>query len=368
MQNNTNGTKSDLLVKELQRKIVSGEYALGSSLPTCRQLADLHGVSYVTAYKVLAQLERDGYITLKKHVGSTVSYIHNAPLPKPSQKIVNLVTAKSPRKMFQEFLDIGQRIFSKDGWQVRKFRLESSDTLPDDLLLAVNSPDAYSLSLSLRTTFSNIFASQQHFLERAIYLGEYLTDPRFTCITCNESATVHMALEHFRKTGRTRPAIVRYQKDNMTEEQRISAWRSELTSCGFSFDWCTAHIFACEPTASHFDTQWMRESFLRWKDNGRLEDIDSIFIPHEYHAIVFEEICLKNAIRIPDDLAIITLGNDPCLAAANPPLPILDNSMERHLELARMILESRLRGETIHQQLFTFHPALILPSPSQNKQ
>ncbi|MBQ6470845.1 MAG: LacI family DNA-binding transcriptional regulator [Victivallales bacterium] len=368
MPKNTNGFKSDLLVRELQRKIVSGEYALGSSLPTCHQLAHLHGVSYVTAYKVLAQLEHDGYITLKKHVGSTVSYIHNAPQPKPSQKTINLVTAKSNRQMFRDFLEIGQRIFARDGWQVRKFQLESTNTLPDDVLQSINSPDAYSLFFGLHSTFTNTLASEQHFLARAVYLGEYLTDLRVTCITCDEGATVRIALEHFRSMGRTRTAIVRYMKGNITEGQRISTWRSEMMANGASFDWCTAHTLSCQPPPSHDDTQWIRESFLRWKTDGILSEIDSIFIPHEPHAVVFEELCRKDGIHIPEDLAVITLGNDPCLAVANPPLPFLDNGLEHHLELARMLLESRLRGETIPQQLFTFHPVLRLPPHLPNKQ
>ena len=205
----TTGFKSGQLAAALRERIVSGEYSRGSRLPTCNMLTEQYHVSYMTAYKALVQLEREGYITLKKHVGSTVSYIQGAPLP--HCKSLNLLTSRAgDLPVIQEFLDIGKRIFTAAGWSVKVFRVPYGDNLPDDALLAVNSPDAYSLFFDLHTVFKNIRASQEHFYERAIYLGEYLPDTRLTAITCDEPATVREVLEYFRAHGRTRTAIFQY--------------------------------------------------------------------------------------------------------------------------------------------------------------
>ncbi|MBR6470524.1 MAG: GntR family transcriptional regulator [Victivallales bacterium] len=351
------GFKSSQVASELRGRIVSGEYSLGSRLPTCKALTSLYGVSLVTAYKALAQLESEGYITLKKHVGSTVSFIQDAPHPRC--KSLNLITSQSDQPITQDFLNGGQRLFGTDGWEVKVFRVLEAERLPDDVLLAVNSPDAYSLFFNLHTIFKNTLASQEHFYERAIYLGEYLPDMRLTNITCDESATVHAVLEHFRARGRTRTAIFQYHLDNMTEAQRITAWCGEMMAHGASLQWCNDHLFLCDIQWGDQRTKWMRESFFQLLERNFFAEIDSLFVPIPKHAQVLTELCRKNGIAIPRDLAIVTLmGDDANLNQSSPALSYVDNAMRHHLKLAFQVLESRLQGQRTPQRLFTFHPEL----------
>ena len=356
------GFKSNQLIASLRGRIISGEYPQGSRLPTCKELAELYQVSYMTAYKAMVQLERDGYITLKKHVGSTVSYIQDAPLPRC--KSVNLITSTSSQSLIQNFLSMGQKIFSEAGWKVKAFRVPNGETLPDDVLLAVNSPDAYSLFFDLHTIFQNTLASQDHFYERAIYLGEYFPDPRLTTITCDEPATVRAVLEHFRAHGRTRTAIVHYHLDNMTEMQRITAWTSEMMAHGASLQWCNDHLFPCDIQWGDNRTHWMRESFFQLQERNFFDGIDSFFVPIPKHAMVLAELCQKQGIAIPQDLAIVTLGDEESQTTARQALSYIDNSMHRHLALALQLLESRLQGKSTSQRLFTFQPELLVRESS----
>ncbi len=351
------GFKSNQLVASLQKRIIAGEYPRGSRLPTCKELAELYQVSYMTAYKALVQLECDGYITLKKHVGSTVSYIQDAPLPRC--KSLNLITSTSSHPLIQNFLLEGQRLFSEAGWEVKTYRVRlEGETLPDEVLLAVNSPDAYSLFFDLHTFFRNTLASQDHFYERAIYVGEYFPDPRLTTITCDEPATVRTVLEHFRNHGRTRTGIFQYHLDNVTEMQRITAWSSELMAHGASLQWCNDHLFLCDLTWGDTRTKWMRESFFRLQECNFFAGIDSLFIPISKHATVLARLCQEHGIRIPQNLAIVTLGEAEAPNQPQPAISYIDNSMRRHLALALQVLESRLQGQRTPQRLYTFHPEL----------
>lgn len=353
----TTGFKSNQLVASLRGRIVSGEYPLGSRLPTCKELAELYQVSYMTAYKALVQLEHEGYITLKKHVGSTVCYIQDAPLPRC--KSLNLITSTSyGLPITQNFLDEGKRLFAEAGWKVATFRIPYGKNLPDDVLLAVNSPDAFSLFFDLHTVFRNTLASQDHFYERVIYVGEYFPDVRLTTITCDEPATVRTVLDHFRAQGRTRTAIFQYHLDNVTETQRITAWCTEMMAHGASLQWCNDHVFLCDLKWDDRSTRWMRESFLRLQKRNFFDGIDSIFIPIPKHATILAELCQKHGIKVPQDLAIVTLGDDEAKSKSHLAIPYIDNSMRRHLALAMQVLESRLRGQRTPQRLFTFHPEL----------
>lgn len=351
----TKGFKSNQLVATLRERIVSGEYPLGSRLPTCKELAEQHQVSYMTAYKALAQLEREGYITLKKHVGSTVSYIQDAPLPRC--KSLNLVTSNAyGLRLTQDFLEEHQRLFAAAGWQVATYRIPYGTTLPDDVLLAVNSPDAFSLFFDLHTAFQNTEASQEHFYERVIYLGEYFPDVRMTTITCDEPATVRTVLEYFRAQGRTRTAIFQYHLDNVTEMQRITAWSGEMLAHGASLQWCNDHLFFCDLKWNDSSNRYMRESFRRLQERNVFAEIDSLFVPIPKHAATLARLCRENGVAVPRDLAIVTLGN-----SADRTLPYIDNGMRHHAALALQVLESRLHGQRTPQRLFTFQPRLMLP-------
>jgi len=361
------GFKCRQLAEELRQKIVSGEYAFGSRLPGSQVLSSLYNASYVTVYKALLQLEQEGYITMKKRVGSIVSFIRDA--PSPTQKRLNLITTDLPFPVFQDFLEAGREIFTKAGWDIQTFLLPETSTLPDKALLAVNSPDAYTLVWGINSVFQNMLASLDHFYDRTIYVGEYLTDLRLTCVTCDEPTTMRIALEHFRANGRTRTAIFRYFLDSLTESHRISAWQSDMMAHGASYRWCLDHTFKCTPQRSVDDNSWMDEAFEALLRSGRLAEIDSIFIAFEPHAVRFEQLCRQHGIAIPDDISVITLGNNTCINQASPPLSYIDNRMEHHLRLALEILENRLQGISSSQRLFTFQPTLkpaasSLPPPA----
>ncbi|MBO4620859.1 MAG: GntR family transcriptional regulator [Victivallales bacterium] len=358
------GFKSNQVAEVLRKKILSGEYPYHSKLPTCRELARLHGVSYVTMHKALTWLEKSGYITMREHVGTTVSFIQNASTP--TCRVVNLVTNDSLHPATQIFLEQGQEMFAGHGWEIRQFRLNEYDkNLPDTALQAVISPDAYSIFFDVRTAFQNTLASQKHFYERTIYIGEYLPDPRLTCIICDGASEISKLLEHFQARGRTNTAIYCYgMANNLAANQRISYWRSNMMGAGKSFQWCSEHIFFCEASQDYEDRQWMYDSFEELLKNDRLSDIDSLYIPLERHAVLFEELCAEHGINIPGDLAIACLGNDPCLENAPIPLTYLDNRILHHLKLAMDILETRLRGEELPQRFFTFSPQLVIRASS----
>ena len=358
--NQTIGFLSGQLFHRLREQIVTGEYPLGSRLPTCKELMKQHDVSICTAYKALAQLEREGYITLKKHVGSTVSYIRDA--PKPRCKVLNLVTSNFPYPLVKGFLEDGQRLFGAADWKINTFSIPREESLPADVLLAVNSPDAYSIFFDVRAGFRNTQASQEHFYERAIYLGDYLADQRLTSITCDEAATVRIALEYFRSLGRTNCALFCYMPDSVTENLRRSCWQSDMMAQGKSLRWCLNHAFYFPITPVMEEDAWMETTFREMLAKGQLDDLDAVFIPYELHAIRFQQLCEDHGIAVPKRLAIITLGNIPQIQRGEVTLPWLDNRIIHHLEFAREILEARMDGDAVPPQLFTYCPKLHLPS------
>lgn len=61
--------------KWLKRKILAGDFSSGERLPTCRELAEIRNVSYVTVTKAIKELEADGLVSSRQGQGIVVKPI-----------------------------------------------------------------------------------------------------------------------------------------------------------------------------------------------------------------------------------------------------------------------------------------------------
>ncbi|MFV0400243.1 MAG: substrate-binding domain-containing protein [Oscillospiraceae bacterium] len=73
-------------------KITGGELSPGSPLPSEAQMTELHGISNITARRVLNELKREGYVIREKGRGTYVAE-HSEPLP-GSMKVISLILAR----------------------------------------------------------------------------------------------------------------------------------------------------------------------------------------------------------------------------------------------------------------------------------
>ncbi len=61
------------LKEQLIIAIVAGEYTMGGSFPTVRELAEDAGVNRNTMQRALSELEHDGFVTTNRTAGRTVT-------------------------------------------------------------------------------------------------------------------------------------------------------------------------------------------------------------------------------------------------------------------------------------------------------
>ena len=61
------------LVEHIKLAIISGEFPLGSRLPSVRELAAEAGVNPNTMQRALAELEREGFVQTQRTLGRTVT-------------------------------------------------------------------------------------------------------------------------------------------------------------------------------------------------------------------------------------------------------------------------------------------------------
>ncbi len=84
------------LIEQIELKICSGDYALGSKLPSVRDLAQVAAVNPNTMQKALAKLEEDGLVSTHRTSGRFVT---------EDAQMVNETKNKLAHSQINEFLE-----------------------------------------------------------------------------------------------------------------------------------------------------------------------------------------------------------------------------------------------------------------------
>ena len=90
------------LKEQLIIAIVAGEYNMGGSFPTVRELAEDAGVNRNTMQRALSELEHDGFVTTNRTAGRTVTTDEGL-VTRMKESIAN----KSIEKFIKEMAAIG---------------------------------------------------------------------------------------------------------------------------------------------------------------------------------------------------------------------------------------------------------------------
>ena len=90
------------LKEQLIIAIVAGEYNMGGSFPTVRELAEDAGVNRNTMQRALSELEHDGFVTTNRTAGRTVTTDEGL-----VTRMKESIAKKSIEKFIQEMAAIG---------------------------------------------------------------------------------------------------------------------------------------------------------------------------------------------------------------------------------------------------------------------
>ena len=92
------------LKEQLIIAIVAGEYNMGGSFPTVRELAEDAGVNRNTMQRALSELEHDGFVTTNRTAGRTVTTDEGL-----VTRMKESIAKKSIEKFIKEMAAIGYR-------------------------------------------------------------------------------------------------------------------------------------------------------------------------------------------------------------------------------------------------------------------
>ena len=167
------------------------------------------------------------------------------------------------------------------------------------------------------------------------YPGAQATDIHF--IGCNNLKGGLLAARALLEAGRTRPAIVRYDKDLATQRQRYLGFRQALEEQGLSLD--DARIIRADAVNMAAGYELTRDLCQR------TQNFDSIFYTSDIFACGGIRYLNEAGIRVPEDISIIGMDDTPLSSILH--LTTIRQPVEEMGILAADSIVSLINGEKI---------------------
>jgi LacI family transcriptional regulator len=168
-------------------------------------------------------------------------------------------------------------------------------------------------------------------------------------ITCDDRAMGRMAVEHLLNCGLRQFAFFTYG----------NAWWTETHGRGF----CEAlqeqgydcHVYQPPPTAERAVPVWherQRPRLSKWLRS--LPRPIGIYTAGDLHAVRLLDVCQELNIVVPEEIAILSLGNDPVICeTVRPTLSSLDLDARRIGYEAASLLDQKMAGKKSRGVLYT---------------
>ena len=359
---NQETAKHKVVRQALTESIRRGEYKPGERIPAERDLAELYGVSYMTARRAVTEMVEVDLLRRRPREGTFV--------PPRSVKRLSTITVHlvcpglgfgSP--MIRTFLQAGDQKAEARGWRTEVIQLHHSQVRPvaraldggDLMVMLPSGPD-------LETTMIETLQKAEG---RAVLLGNRLDHLGVPSVMADDAEGIRLAMQHLHEFGHREIAIMTATPNHNVDRVQIAAWRAASPA-----DWDEAHfakriIVVDTPRHESYD-DYVYQSLSDYLagDNGATT---AILCLQESMALPALAACRHAGRAVPEKMSLIASGNNPALAYAQPPVTCIDVHVEEHMDKALQVFDKVLAGQLADADLLHLvKPHLELRKSVQN--
>lgn len=327
-------TPKHIIVRQaLTEAIRRGDYKPGDRLPAERDLAEMHGVSYMTARRAVTEMVEVDLLRRRPREGT---FVPPRTLTRLATQTVHLVCPLSSSSMIQSFLDYGGRAAEKREWRTEIIRLHPAQTRA--AIRALEGGDLIIVLPSGPELDGPLAEALQGAQGRAVVLGNSLHQLGVPSVMADDTRGITLAMEHLQSAGHREIAIVSANPDHPVDRVQIAAWRAAAPA-----DWdeehFTSRILVVNTPRHENRADHVYQAVSDYLSNDEGKTTALICLLEEMTMPVLAA-CRDAGREVPEKMSIITAGNNPMLAYAYPPVTCIDVNIEEHLERAMNMLEN----------------------------
>jgi LacI family transcriptional regulator len=187
-------------------------------------------------------------------------------------------------------------------------------------------------------------------------------DPEVCIVDVDRVTAVRIAVRHLAETGRKRTALAAWAPRDGFEHSvlpRREGYARETAAQGMPFDGELVFRCGCKP---RFGMPPERTIDCAIDDLVRAASADAIVAHDDYWAVQLIRRMQRQGLRVPDDVAVIGMGNTPMAALTNPAITTVDQGVEKIAEPMVRLLRRLIEGRSVPEgeRLVLVQPRLVV--------
>jgi DNA-binding LacI/PurR family transcriptional regulator len=355
--------KQNGIVEKLRERIVQGEIAPGSQLPTRSVLGQEYGVSSATLQRALDKLTRDGFVYARGKAGT---YVSETP---PHLSRYGLVFPHGPgwgrgwNRFWQALANEAQRLQEVEQRQIPIYYGGEGHADERDFQKLLRDVEGHRVA-GLIFTHPPYYYRGTPILDQpgmprvAITTGDY----GMPAVTAGETTFIRRALDYLASKGRQRIAIVSIS--GYFTAASLGVWRAELAARGMA---CGPHwmqgVHDGHPEQSQNIVQLLMYASGQERPDGLIIADDNL-VEHATAGLI------SAGVRVPDDVEVVAHCNFPWPTPSVVPVRRLGYDARRLLALCvekidRMRSGSPVEAVTELEAVFEEEASCAAPAASQ---
>ncbi|CAM4084453.1 LacI family DNA-binding transcriptional regulator [Zobellia nedashkovskayae] len=303
-------------------------------------LKDIANILEISTAAVSKALQDDSRISSKtkeavKKVAKDLNYQPNhlaSALRKGKSNLVGVIVPRTNSNFFSSVVQNMEEVLNKAGYNIiitqsnesYKKECDSIDTL---LFTQV---DGIIASMANETTDLDYYEKIKSRGIPLILFDRGENDLNVDYIGIDDYASSHMIVEHLVEQGCKRIAHIGGYQRTRIFNNRIRGYKDAIKKHGLPLD----SELLLESSLTQEDGRLKMEQLLSLKTRP-----DAVYIAGDYAALGALQVLKENAIKVPNEIALVGFGNEPFTAMVSPPI----TSIEQHsTEIGRLAAQTFL--------------------------
>ena len=303
-------------------------------------LKDIANILEISTAAVSKALQDDSRISSKtkeavKKVAKDLNYQPNhlaSALRKGKSNLVGVIVPRTNSNFFSSVVQNMEEVLNKAGYNIiitqsnesYKKECDSIDTL---LFTQV---DGIIASMANETTDLDYYEKIKSRGIPLILFDRGENDLNVDYIGIDDYASSHMIVEHLVEQGCKRIAHIGGYQRTRIFNNRIRGYKDAIKKHGLPLD----SELLLESSLTQEDGRLKMEQLLSLKTRP-----DAVYIAGDYAALGALQVLKENAIKVPNEIALVGFGNEPFTAMVSPPI----TSIEQHsAEIGRLAAQTFL--------------------------
>lgn len=193
-----------------------------------------------------------------------------------------------------------------------------------------------------------------------VSLRHLVDRPAFPTLMPDQRLIGRRIAGHFLERGLRHFACVGVPGGKKWDQQRRAAFLETLQEQG-----CANVVVRAELVAPGLDWERQEAEIAAWIRS--LPRPVGIMVAHDTQGIQVLDACRRAGLHVPDEIAVVSVDNDPVLCeVATPPLSSLDQNLQRLGFEAAAMLDRMMRGENVPAANHPIEPGQVVMRRSSN--